>query len=360
MHTFAAFLDNLWLIILESAPWLLLGFLLAGIINQWIPKQWITRFLGRQGIGSIFRASLLGAPLPLCSCGIIPTAMGVRRAGASRGATTSFLVSTPETGVDSVSLTYALMGPVMAIARPVAAIISGVVSGLLVESLTYQDADTPSQTEKTSCCGGKKKHTTAEATSVSTTLSQRGWLSFVKIAQFSFGKLFNDIIYWLVIGLIGAALVKTFVPADFFVEWGSGLLAMLVIILLGIPMYICATASTPLAASLMLMGISPGVALVFMLVGPATNIATLGMVRNELSAKALFAYLSGVIGSAVVLGSVLDLLVAHWQINLALSLTHDHTTFSALSMICGVILIGLTLRAMLPKTVELFRKNSHA
>ena len=360
MQIATTLLQNLWWVILESAPWLLFGFFLAGIINQLAPKHLITRYLGKKGPGSIFRAALIGAPLPLCSCGIIPSAMGVHRAGASKGATTSFLVSTPETGVDSISLTYALMGPIMAIARPIAAITSGVVSGLLVEHLTKNEdkkAQSNSSNPKASCCSKKHHHHYShdhDDTQKHETSSSEKPLSFFQKSinnmrgslQFGFGKLFNDIIFWLVIGLVGAALIKTFVPSDFFMQWGSGFTAMLIMIALGIPMYICATASTPLAASLMLVGISPGVALVFMLVGPATNIATLGMVRKELGSRALAGYLIGVILTAIALGSLLDFL----PLEVALTMTHEHMATSLISILSAIILIVLTVVKLIPQS----------
>ena len=353
MQIMVLFLQNFWLVIVEAAPWLLFGFFLAGVINQFTSQQWITQYLGAKGSKSVIRAALLGAPLPLCSCGIIPSAMGIHRAGASKGATTSFLVSTPETGVDSISLTYALMGPVMAIARPIAAVFSGIVSGLFVDSLTKNDA--PEKKEghlETSCSHGHHHHHHHHAAEHHTdhqktkgTFLQRQQRTLEDICQFGFGQLFDDIIYWLIIGLIGAALVKTFVPADFFTEWGSGIWAMLLVIVVGIPMYICATASTPLAASFMLAGVSPGVALVFMLVGPATNIATLAMVKKELGSKALWGYLIGVIFTAISTGLLLDSL----PINLSLSISHEHLHMNYLSVLCGIILVSLTSYKVLNK-----------
>lgn len=346
METMYTFLMNLWWMIAESAPWLLLGFLIAGIINQLVPSKWITNSLGKQGFPSIFKAAIIGAPLPLCSCGVIPTAIGIRRAGASRGATSSFLVATPETGVDSVSLTYALMGPVMAIARPISAIISAVVSGSLVEGLTKKLPDNVTDSPaKKSCCSGKKSHHIEQTKS----RFDKVIVAVISVCKFSFGKLLKDIAYWLAVGLVGAALIKTFVPDSFFVQWGSGLVAMFAMIIIGIPMYICATASTPLAAGLMLAGISPGAALVFMLTGPATNIATLGVIKNELGARALVGYLTGVIVSALVIGVILDSFIANYQLSIPLLSAHHHGDTSLFSTISAVLLIALTLYNYLPK-----------
>jgi uncharacterized membrane protein YraQ (UPF0718 family) len=346
METIYTFLFNLWWMIAESAPWLLLGFLIAGIINELVPSKWVTNSLGEPGFPSIFKAAIIGAPLPLCSCGVIPTAIGIRRAGASRGATSSFLVATPETGVDSVSLTYALMGPVMAIARPISAIISAVVAGGLVEGLTPKITDdSPEIQVQKSCCGGKKSQQTEQIKSRFKKITN----ATTSVLKFSFGKLLKDIAYWLAIGLIGAALIKTFVPDSFFVQWGSGLLAMIAMVIIGIPMYICATASTPLAAGLMLAGISPGAALVFMLTGPATNIATLGVIKNELGAKALFGYLTGVIVTALAMGLLLDFFIASYEFDIPLLSAHHHDEINLLSTISAILLITMTLYNYLPK-----------
>lgn len=348
MSTLMLFVENLWWMLTESAPWLLLGFTIAGVINVLVPSKWIHRSLGKKGLSNIARAAVIGAPLPLCSCGVIPTAMGIRRAGASRGGTAAFLVATPETGVDSVSITYALMGPIMAIARPISAITSAIAAGTLVESMTRQLPE-PAKEEpaKPSCCSTRSSSNQAPAKPPAPW--QQGMEKVSKLYRFAFGKLLKDITLWLSIGLVGAALIRTFVPVSFFTEWGSGIWAMLAMVLVGLPMYICATASTPLAASLMLAGISPGAALVFMLTGPATNIATLGVIRNELGGRALIGYLSGVIGTAILLGLGLDALLntSGWSIPLAAGHTHEHT--SLFSVFCAVGLLGLIVKNYLPR-----------
>ena len=349
MTVINSFLYNLWWMIAESAPWLLLGFVIAGVINRLLPPSWITNSLGKKGFSSICRAAFIGAPLPLCSCGVIPTAMGIRRAGASRGATASFLVATPETGVDSVSISYALMGPVMAIARPISAIVSAIVSGTLVEKLTKNEPDDHASSIKKSCCSSSSGHTNKSTSATKVEKPATAIEVTKEVLSFSFGKLLKDITYWLAIGLVGAALIKTFVPTSFFLQWGSGIWAMLAMVVVGIPMYICATASTPLAASLILAGISPGTALVFMLTGPATNIATLGVIKNELGVKALFGYLTGVVVTAIVMGIGLDTLIADLQLSMPLMSAHEHSEISLFSSVSAIVLILLTLLNYLPK-----------
>ncbi|GGB17152.1 SO_0444 family Cu/Zn efflux transporter [Agarivorans gilvus] len=301
--------NNLLALFLSAAPWLFIGFVIAATIKLGEPSRWLAKHLGNSKPSTTVKAALIGAPLPLCSCGVIPAAMGLRRAGASKSATTSFLIATPETGVDSVAVSYALLGPIMAIVRPIAAVVSAIVAGLLVgnaETETAPSAAAKSCCSGSSCCGGEAKP--AEQTSFSQTI--KTWLH-------NFKELVEDSYFWLLIGLVFAGLIQTYMPESFMTRWGQGWLTMLVMVLVGIPMYICATASTPIAAGLMLAGVSPGAALVFMLAGPATNIATLMLVRQEMGMRALVAYLVGVIGSAMVFGWGLDVMVSHWgwQIN---------------------------------------------
>ncbi|WP_163836257.1 SO_0444 family Cu/Zn efflux transporter [Spartinivicinus ruber] len=336
-----------WLLLTESAPWLLLGFFIAGLIKVFIPPKWIEKHLKGQHFSSVIKAAVIGAPLPLCSCGVIPAAIGVRRAGASKGATTAFMVATPETGVDSVSLSYAMMGPVMAIARPIAAIFSALVSGLLVnlfERKSKADEVLLNNSKCGSCCGQKNN-----ANSQSSCGNQPSKLSIyhklLAATKFATTDLLADTAGWLLIGLLGAALITSYVPQTFLLEWGNGVIAMMFMVLISIPMYICATASTPLAASLMLAGISPGTALVFMLAGPATNIATLGVIGRELGKRSLVACLVGVIGTAIFCGLVLDASINYfgWTMVLAGSQEH-HSQGIGWETIMALLLVALMIR----------------
>lgn len=307
---------------LESAPWLLLGLILAGMLKMFVSMSWMHKQLGGHGFKSTIKAALLGAPLPLCSCGVIPAAIGLRRSGASKAATTSFLVSTPETGVDSIAISYVLLGPFMAIVRPISAIISAISAGLLVgredtsnanESLKYYALTANKQDEKTSCCSNKnaQPQTTKPSCCANKKVQETKSILQRIIAGLHFAAtdLLRDTSLWLLIGLFFAALVQTYIPIDFMAKWGDGILAMLVMVVISIPMYICATASTPIAAGLLLAGVSPGAVLVFMLAGPATNIATLGVVSKELGQRALWGYLGGVLGVALVSGLIVNYLV---------------------------------------------------
>ncbi|RKF14550.1 permease [Alginatibacterium sediminis] len=294
-----------WLLFLDSAPWLLFGLIIAGWIKVFVPLSWMQQQLGAEGFTTTVKAAVLGAPLPLCSCGVIPAALGLRRSGASKSATTAFLVATPETGVDSVSMTYVLLGPVMAIVRPIAAISSAIVAGVLVGRDSAAAMQTKESSQQSCCASQAKQAPTQQAVAPPSVFR-----SAITGLHYAANNLIRDTTPWLLVGLLFAAIVNTFIPDDFLSAWGSGFIGMLVMIVISIPMYICATASTPIAAGLLLSGVSPGAVLVFMLAGPATNIASLGLVRSELGNHTLVAYLTGVIGTAVLFGLGLDALVA--------------------------------------------------
>ena len=342
-------LNNFWQLFLLSAPWLMLGLLIAGLLNVYLPANFLNKHLGKEGFLTTVKAALIGAPMPLCSCGVIPAAIGLRRAGASKGATTAFLVSTPETGVDSVSVSYVLLGPFMSIIRPIAAICSAIVAGVLVGRDTdrLQTKPAADAQTKTSCCASKTAEPKVQTSCCDkpNKALQSQWQKVQQAISYSCNKLLSDTMVWLMIGLFFAALVQTYVPESFLTQWGSGILAMLVVILISIPMYICATASTPIAAGLLLSGVSPGAVLVFMLAGPATNIATLGVVANELGKRAVFAYLIGVIGVALIFGFLTDYLVTEFGFVVSPLLGEEHQVLPHwLSFVFGVILIALILR----------------
>jgi len=301
---------------IESAPWLLLGFIIAGLIKTLIPEDFLTRHLGGPGLWTTIKAAIIGAPLPLCSCGVVPAAMGLRKAGASKNATVSFLIATPETGVDSVSVTYALMGPIMAIVRPIAAVVSAVFAGVLVGR--SEPPDNKSVSTNGACCSSsdaEQKDTEssccASSGSCCSTVQESDRLikKIYSGMRFAFEDLIDDIALWLLVGLLFAAAILTWVPTTFLTQWGSSWMAFLIMALVGVPMYICATASTPIAAGLLLAGISPGAVLVFMLTGPATNIGTMLIIRNELGLRALVSYLIGVVLTSFAFGYMLNQLI---------------------------------------------------
>ena len=359
------FLSIFWDLVLESAPWLLVGYLLAGIIKQVIPSSWVEKQLSSPGFVSIVKGAFIGAPLPLCSCGVIPTALAVRKAGASKGATSSFLVATPETGVDSISFSYAVLGPVFAIARPIGALISAIVAGVLVTTFDKEEAAAQTEQSSSSCCASKKQvveEKTSESCCASKQkaaeptvppLSQR----MISAVQYGYGRMISDTAKWLVIGLVAAAVITALVPQSFFTQWGDGLLAMIIMVIVGLPMYICATASTPVAASLLFAGVSPGAALVFMLTGPATNIATIGVIREHLGNRSMIAYLTGVIVTAIACGLILNQLYASFGWSLQLSMAEHGESYPLWRQLLGIALVALIARVWIQPLLQKLFSN---
>ncbi len=306
-----ALLENTLRIALISAPWLLLGLVAAGLIHAWLPMKTVGRALGGSGLGAVVRAALVGAPLPLCSCGTLPAAFSLKRSGASPASTTSFLIATPETGVDSIALSWVLLGPVMALLRPLAAILSAISAGLLVGHTGNGSREgeealptvmQPSCDSETCCnCTDSDKGSAEE--------DQGIWRRSFNGLSYAFSDLLDDLALWLAIGIVAAAAVVTLAPPNLLSAWGSGPLAMVLMLLISVPMYVCATASTPLAHAMLYAGVSPGTVLVFLLAGPASNLASIVLIRKELGGRALVAYLAGVAGVSVLLGLTLDFVV---------------------------------------------------
>lgn len=297
------FVSNTWAIFLDMAPWLLLGLLAAGLVKAWIPDERLNRWLGGEGVWPVTKAAVIGAPLPLCSCSVLPAAMGLRRGGASRGATVSFLISTPETGVDSLAVTYAMMGPFMAVVRPIAAIVSAIGAGLLVRG--RDNGPAAEEVASPAACNGCDAGSCAPKPAPADLSFFHRTLHGIRYAL---TDILDDIVFWVTIGIVAAGVSATLLPPDALVEWSRGWWAMPVMLLAGIPLYICATASTPLAAGLMAAGLSPGAALVLMLSGPATNLGTLALVKKELGGRALIGYLVGIAGGSLLFGFLVDML----------------------------------------------------
>lgn len=347
MNSLALLAENFALLFMESAPWLLLGLLIAGIMHELIPMGLLEKHMGSRRFSAVIKAAFIGAPLPLCSCGVIPAALGLRRSGASKPATVSFLIATPETGVDSVSVSYALLGPLYAIVRPIAAIFSALYAGILVKFFT-EETPVAAAPEVKSCCASKTPEPKAESSCCSGQKAAPSKPSVTdKIAtiwQFSSGKLLEDITKWLLIGLVLAAMIKTWIPTDFLTQWGDGFVAMLVMAIIGVPMYICATASTPIAAGFLAAGLSPGAVLVFLLAGPATNISTMGMIVKEMGRKTLFLYVFSVVTASIGLGYLLNILVDSLNLSSWINYAaggHEHVESQAIYALCAVLLAGL-------------------
>jgi len=300
---------SVWQLLAESAPWLLAGFALAGVVHVALPVDKLTKHLGRPGLGSVIKAALIGVPLPLCSCSVIPVASSIRKQGASKGAFLSFVISTPETGADSIAISYALLGPVLAVVRPIAAAITAIAAGLLADASVTDVA--PPQTDASS--SGAPDSSQAEGSCCtsgcgcsSEPASPRKWTAAL---YYGFVEMFADLAIWLVVGFALAGLASALVP-DGFIEGhiGSGLGAMLLMLAVGMPLYVCATSSTPIAAALIAKGLSPGAALVFLLAGPATNLATMVIVARDAGKRGVVIYLATIAVVAVGVGLLLDTL----------------------------------------------------
>ena len=281
----------------EMSPYLLLGFFFAGLLRVALPARMITRYMGGRNFRSVLNASLLGVPMPLCSCGVLPTGIGFYKNGASRGSTISFLISTPQTGVDSILATYAMLGLPLAIIRPVVALFTGIGGGLLANRADRSSAirlealtDKPGlQSENGSNTGGPPERSVRE------------------LFRYGFVELLQDISKWLIIGLLAAALLSVLIPADFFTRSISNeYLSMLMMLVASVPLYICATGSIPIAAVLLMKGLAPGAALVLLMAGPATNIATMAVIGNSMGKRSLWVYLLSIIGGALLFGTILN------------------------------------------------------
>lgn len=289
-----------WATLGQMAPYLLFGFLVAGILSVCFSPEFVERHLGGRGFGPVVKAAILGVPLPLCSCGVIPVAAGFRRHGASRAAVTSFLISTPQTGIDSIAVTYALLGAAFAVYRPVVAFVTGLLGGLLVMLFVqsnhngdHDENDSHGAKCTESCCTGEKS-----------TGSVR------RALQYAFITLPRDIGLPLLLGVVIAGVITAVAPAD---EWkpylGGGVLSIALMVALGIPMYVCASASVPIAVGLIHLGASPGAALAFLIAGPASNAATITTAWKLLGPRTTFLYLLTIAISAFGAGLTLDWLM---------------------------------------------------
>jgi len=302
-----------WLVLGQMAPYLLFGFLAAGALSVLISPQWVERQLGKSGLGPVLKASLFGVPLPLCSCSVIPVSVSMRHHGASRAATTAFLLSTPQTGVDSIAVTYALLGPVFAIFRPLTALFTGLIGGSLVRFFGETDESKaaghsePAPCDE-ACCANKERASVLK-----------------RIFKYGLVTLPRDIGLAMLIGILIAGAMAAIVPQDHLTAYiGGGVLSILLLMAAGVPVYVCATASVPIAAGLMHIGGSPGAALAFLIAGPATNAATFTTIWKALGGRTAMLYLLTVGASALGFGLLLDWLVPIAEMSLPQLASHTH------------------------------------
>jgi hypothetical protein len=325
------YFEEVWFLLLQMAPWLLFGLVFAGLLKVYFPQKHIDKYLGKSNFKSAFNASLLGVPLPLCSCGVIPTAISFYKNGASKGATNSFLISTPQTGVDSIFATYSMLGWPFALLRPFVAFFTGVAGGVLTNLLIKEKPKKPLK-QSSPFAGFKidavslgKAGTTCndDSCKCNEPKTEDKRHALIRAADYAFVELLQDISKWLILGFLIAALISVVLPNDFFSSFkGLGLIEILLVLAASVPIYICATGSIPIAAVLLMKGVSPGAALVFLMAGPATNVATIAVLGKTMGRKSLIIYLSTIIGGAIVFG-----LLTNWLIpaNFILSkMVHIH------------------------------------
>lgn len=319
----------------EMAPYLLLGFGVAGVLYAFVPGAFYRNHLSRPGAGSVIKAALIGVPLPLCSCGVLPTAVSLRRNGASRGAATSFLIATPQTGVDSIAATYSLLGPAFAIIRPVAALVTAFVGGMLVS-------------RENAACGLE----TAEVDTIDAPASHTFGGRLRDALRYGYVEMVQNIGKWLIIGLVIAAAITVFVPDGFFTFFASRpLLSMLAVVVVAVPMYVCSTGSIPIALSLMLKGLSPGAAFVLLMAGPAANFASIIIVGKSLGRRAAAIYLGTIVAGAIGIGLCIDYLMPRSWFPVAMvgERAHCHLQVGLFPGICSAVLVALLAYALIKR-----------
>ena len=338
-------MEDFWMSLLKvvnvMSPYLLLGFLIAGVLHVFVPKRFYTRYLSRDNKWSVLWAALLGIPLPLCSCGVIPTAIGLKNERASKGAVGSFLIATPQTGIDSILATFSLLGLGFAIVRPVAALVTGLCGGLLINRLVKDD-----------------NYSTSEECTCTIERGNRYW----RVLRYAFFEMIQDIGLRLAIGLLLAALINVAVPDEFFLTFGSQpLLQMLVILVVAVPMYICSTGSIPIAAALMMKGLSPGAALVMLMAGPAVNMASILVVRKSLGSRFTAIYLLTIVVCSVLFGLLINLMGIGADMPMMAShdacCTAEPASPSIFRIICSCLLVIFIINALTMKLFSRFKEE---
>ena len=403
------FVDNFWLVLGQSGMWLGIGFFIAGLLHVFIPQQWIERHLTGKGAGSVLKASMLGVPIPLCSCSVIPTVAALRRRGASRGSSAAFAISSPEVDGPSIALTWGLLGPVMAITRPIGALVSAFTAGVLInrfcEDVPEHSADgaepscgcaskngssvkssccssggggsavastinddipldrpiavmgnVQTSVPASSCCSSQKTAAPASSCCSPEPVAHAGFGSGVLTAlRYGFLTLPAMIAVWMCVGFALSAAASTFIEPSALSGFGSGIGAMLLALVIGLPIYVCATSSTPLAQAMVVAGLSPGAALVFLLAGPATNMTTMAWVVQDLGKRALGIYIAVIATVALGFGflfelvgpSVMDVMGGA----MGASTSHATHTPPVWSALIGAALLAIGLGVVLQRTI---------
>lgn len=352
----------------EMSPYILLGLVFVGILNMYFNKDLIIKHTGKNNLLSVLKASLFGIPLPLCSCGVIPTSVFMSKSGASKGSTVSFLTSTPQTGVDSIIATYGMMGGVFAVFRPFAALIMGITSGTLVklfdrsERNRFMELDTM---ESEDSCDDSCSESSCNDDSCSTESNDENKTFKEKVkssSKYAFVEFLDDISVQFIIGVIISGLIAYFLPAELIKSYSiqSGIIAMIIVSLFAAPMYVCATASIPIAVTLMMKGFSPGVAFVFLAVGPATNAASFSVLIKALGYKITMVYLISLLILSILMGYLLDFIFKYFSFNPVEVMSHSHEGIfftpevKVILSVLFVILLGFSLKR---KYFDKFKKT---
>ena len=332
------FVKEMWSLCVEMAPYILLGMLVSGIISVFINSDMIFKHIGPKNFTSTLKSTLFGVPLPLCSCGVIPVAATLRESGASKGSTVSFLVSTPQTGVDSVFLTYGMLGPVFALFRPIAAFVSGILSGVVINNF---DED-------------EHHHIRKEDLEKNNQLQIKD--KIISGFKYGFISLPADIVVPLFKGLLVAAAISIFLPPDYIANHFTSniYVQFFTMLVISIPFYVCATASIPVAVALMAKGISPGAAFIFLMAGPATNASSIAVIKNILGAKTLYLYLALISFSAISFGFIFDLFFKETAFTIP-DMLHHHNHGSGIDTLLGFVFILTLINAY----VSRFKENEH-
>jgi hypothetical protein len=338
----------------EMAMYILFGLIFAGILHELVPETLVTKHLGKENIGSVIKSTLFGVPLPVCSCGVIPLATSIKKSGASKGATLSFLISTPITGIDSIMATYGVFGWIFTLYRALTSMIIAMIAGILtnifdkeervgankfsaiknVESFSTVSTSfslKPNCDKEVNCCGIE---------------NEKQGFSLKRVFTYAFGTLLKDIAKPLFFGLLIGAMITVAIPKDLsaiLIEYAW--LSYLIAIVIAVPMYVCATASLPIAAGLMLSGVSAGAAFVFLSAGPATNTVTIGVVKKMLGRRSLYIYLGSIIIGSILFGLGLDylFLVSSIDPQLLIHLHEEVGIFAKLSSVLLWLLMGYYL-----------------
>lgn len=364
LHHIEGILREVWALYIEMAPYLLFGLFVAGTLYVFIPAGKVLKHLSGRSYRPILKATLIGIPMPLCSCSVIPVAGHLRREGASRSATLAFLISTPSTGVDSILATYSLMGWLFTVARAFAELVMGLVAGFVMSLVDRDEPDAIQTTTaqisqdctgpKSCCCGP------ADASDPKPLTTNSSPSRFKRLLSYSLTTLVRDIGWWLVIGIIIGGVISFYIPADLVREYlGNPLLAYPVMLLIGLPLYVCATGSIPIVAPLIMKGLSPGAALVFLIAGPATNTTTMTFVGRFLGKKALIVYLSTITLCSILLGLLLDFLWARFGGQMTLQSVDDAILPGWIKIASAVVFLVILINALRPgsRNVE---QHSHS